>query len=104
MNQDNPTNLDNEAALFTMGNLVMTQGVDEWSGHSALKAILIASVLARHATGDWGDIHPDDEGSNEHAIEHGLRIMSVYKLEDVTLWVITEADRSSTTVLLPDEY
>lgn len=68
-------------------------------------------LLMRHAKGDWGDIHPEDRGLNEKSLENGSRLLSVYKLPQrapgVTppkLWIITEADRSATTLLLPDEY
>jgi hypothetical protein len=63
--------------------------------------------LTRHARGDWGDIDPEDRGVNEAALAQGARIMSVYKLADDSderIWIITEADRSSTTVLLPSDY
>ena len=62
--------------------------------------------LDRHRQGDWGDVCREDKEANEYAITEGLRILSAYKLP-VTgekLWIITEADRSSTTLLLPNEY
>ena len=65
-----------------------------------------AEFLERHQKGDWGDVCREDKEANEYAINEGLRILSAYKLP-VTgerLWIITEADRSSTTLLLPSEY
>jgi hypothetical protein len=61
--------------------------------------------LARHARGDWGDVSEHDRAENEFAIGKEFRIWSVYPLPDgEKIWVITEADRSRTTILLPDEY
>jgi hypothetical protein len=61
--------------------------------------------LARHVTGDWGDLNADDCRENEQSIHDGCRLLSAYLLSDGTkIWIITEADRSSTTILLPEEY
>jgi hypothetical protein len=61
--------------------------------------------LARHVVGDWGDLDEDDRAENELSIREGFRLLSAYHLRDGTrIWIITEADRSSTTVLLPSEY
>src|SRR5579871_923012 len=61
--------------------------------------------LTRHAAGDRGDLSDDDRQENELSIREGLRILSAYQLQDGTkLWIITEADRSVTTILLPEEY
>jgi hypothetical protein len=64
-----------------------------------------SELLERHASGDWGDVPPEDGRENEHALERGLRVLSSYPLPGgVRVWVITEADRSSTCILLPAEY
>ena len=64
-----------------------------------------SELLERHVAGDWGDVPPEDARENEHALERGFRIMSSYPLSDeVRVWVLTEADRSSTTILLAEEY
>ena len=61
--------------------------------------------LQRHQSGDWGDLTADDRYENEYALAHDLRILSAYKLTNGTrIWIITEADRSSTCILLPNEY
>jgi hypothetical protein len=60
--------------------------------------------LARHATGDWGDLCEDDRRENEVALKHGWRIVSSYTVGEKCIWVITEADRSVTTILLPEDY
>jgi hypothetical protein len=63
------------------------------------------SYISRHADGDWGEVDEHDRKANEYAVEHGLRVLSAYMLKTgATIWVITEADRSSTTILLPEEY
>ena len=62
-------------------------------------------MLDRHVRGDWGTLTDEDRQADVEALAHGLRIMSVYPVGDAMVWVITEADRSTTTtLLLPDEY
>jgi len=89
--------------LFTLGQVVATPG--------ALKAIEVSgdslsSYLSRHITGDWGELNAHDRKENELSLGQGFRLMSVYTLSitGVKIWVITEADRSSTCILLPEEY
>ena len=88
--------------LFSLGQCVATPGALaalEEAGQTP------ADFLARHQSGDWGNIHPDDNGANEQALRDGARIFSVYvTTKGAKLWVITEADRASTCILLPDEY
>lgn len=60
--------------------------------------------IARHAAGDWGDVCPEDWEENEHSLTGGFRILSTYTVNEQKLWIITEADRSVTTLLLPEEY
>lgn len=85
-----------------LGRVVATPG--------ALQAFALAAenyflCLARHANGDWGDIHPDDAKANDEALRRGTRLISAYTLQGGTrVWIITEADRSSTCILLPEEY
>lgn len=62
-------------------------------------------LVVRHAGGDWGEMRPEDWRANDRARVEGTRLLSAYRLCDGTeVWIITEADRSSTTVLLPEEY
>jgi hypothetical protein len=69
------------------------------------EGIDLSEFFLRHQGGDWGDIHPEDKGLNEAALEHGERIFSVYKEPgDLMFWVITEWDRSATTVMLSEDY
>ncbi len=65
----------------------------------------IVAALRRHAAGDWGDVTPDDRAANDDTLKSNERILSVYQsATGTTFWVLTEADRSATTVLLPDDY
>ena len=61
-------------------------------------------LLARHATGDWGELCAFDRRQNEIALREGYRVLSSYPFGEERVWVITEADRSITTILLPEEY
>jgi hypothetical protein len=85
-----------------LGELRITSGALqalEQAGQSAVQ------LLARHHFGDWGDLDDEDWARNDHALANGLRLLSSYRLRDRTpLWVITEWDRSHTTVLTPEEY
>jgi hypothetical protein len=61
--------------------------------------------LDRHAIGDWGELEQSDVAENEYSMLHGFRLLSSYQTDaGERLWIITEADRSATTLLLPDEY
>ena len=87
---------------FSLGQVVATPGALEALTESGDNP---ASLLARHATGDWGELDEHDRHENELSVEHGFRILSAYTLKTGTrLWIITEGDRSSTTILLPTEY
>ena len=87
---------------FPLGQLVATPGALE-SLDEAQQSPL--ELLVRHGRGDWGDLEEEDKQENEFSIEHGFRILSAYTLSSgQRVWVITEADRSVTTILLPSEY
>jgi hypothetical protein len=65
----------------------------------------VPTALARHASGDWGEVDAEDWGANDLSVEDGRRILSAYRdAHGVKFWIITEADRSATTVLLPEDY
>ena len=84
---------------FRTGDLYITRNaLAEIGFDESLKA------LARHVAGDWGELTEADRKANEVALKDGSRLMSVYWAEDVKFWIITEADRSCTTVLLPEDY
>lgn len=85
---------------FKLGRTVMTRAASV-----VLTQADVMEALLRHARGDWGDIDPADEGLNDQALIDGERLLSVYTAADGTrFWVITEHDRSVTTVLLPGDY
>lgn len=87
-------------ASFTLGQLYVTK-----NALSTLKAIDMATALSRFSKGDWGDVDKEDWEANEHALKHGGRLMGVYRDRNGTkFWIITEADRSTTTILLPEDY
>lgn len=84
---------------FQPGTVVATVGALQVADNHA-----ILELLRRHLSGDWGDVSKEDAKANDHALTHGERILSSYRVKGEKLWVITEADRSSTTVLTPGEY
>jgi hypothetical protein len=84
---------------FATGQVVITR-----NAASHLTPAEINRGLARHVTGDWGSICPEDATANDDALEYGDRLLSVYGDGDRRFWIITEADRSVTTILLPDDY
>jgi hypothetical protein len=87
---------------FSLGQLVATPGALQALQESAQSP---GYFLDRHLAGDWGDVDADDQRANNDALVSGERLLSAYKtLRGVRLWVITEADRSSTCCLLPEEY
>jgi hypothetical protein len=90
------------SAKFKLGQMLATPGV--------LDAVEAAGddlsvYISRHAAGDWGTVDEEDKRANDQALKVGARLLSAYLLKDGTkVWIITEADRSATTVLLPEEY
>ncbi|MBN9338655.1 MAG: type I restriction endonuclease subunit M [Comamonadaceae bacterium] len=103
-------------AKFPLGQIVATPGALELLQETGFSA---AALISRHVHGDWGDLCEEDRTENDYAVTRRLRILSCYRLVDVerlaatprdkrsslsTLWIITEADRSVTTLLLPSDY
>ncbi len=99
---------------FSLGKVVATPGALALLAEHGVEPV---ALLSRHVSGDWGQLSPDDADANEDAVAHGDRVLSAYELplaaagapgQDAEarprVWVITEADRSSTCVLLPSEY
>jgi hypothetical protein len=99
---------------FSLGSVVATPGALALLAQHGVEP---AELLSRHLSGDWGQVSADDAQANNHALKHGDRLLSAYVLplrdsgaaRDDTpagdrVWVITEADRSSTCLLLPSEY
>ena len=86
--------------LFQPGSIVATQGALSL----AECGINLLEYIQRHLKGDWGDMCEEDKAENLFSLEHNLRIFSAYNTPFGALWIITEADRSVTTFLLPSEY
>ena len=85
--------------MIELGQTVITRGA-----LATLKETDVYVALGRHKSGDWGTLCPEDKEANETAVREGLRVLSVYYSNGTKFYVITEWDRSVTTVLLPEEY
>ena len=85
---------------FDLGQIFVTPGVTELID----KGLLLDLYIDRHWRGDWGNIDLEDKETNEDAVLHGYRILSSFDTNVGRVWIITEADRSNTTALTPDEY
>ena len=88
-------------ALFQLGAVVMTPDARDLMKELGLDPV---HLLARHVTGDWGDLDEHDKQANNNAVLQGYRILSAYGTGKNKLWIITEWDRSVTPILLPAEY
>ncbi len=86
--------------LFKPGRIVAIQG----ALRMAESGVNLLSYLIRHLSGDWGDLCKEDKKENEFSIRDGFRILFAYDTSLGKLWIITEAERSATTFLLPEEY
>jgi hypothetical protein len=89
-------------ARFPLGRIVITR-----NALNTLPSEDVHQALARHAAGDWGDVCEEDRQENEFSLDKHLRLFSVYHTSETPprkFWIITEADRSATTVLLPEDY
>lgn len=92
--------METRRTSFNLGQTLMTPGVRD-----TLHPEDMLTSLRRHAQGDWGDCSKDDQEANDQALIEGSRIFSVFHDRfGVKFWIITEADRSATTILLPSEY
>ena len=88
---------------FALGRIVATPGALELLQRGDTYP---TELLARHVSGDWGEVPPEDAHENELSVREGLRIISSYQVgeDGAKVWIITEADRSSTCILLPEDY
>ena len=88
------------AGKFSLGRLLITPGAQ-----AVLTNDEVLLALGRHLRGDWGEVSAEDAAENELSLREGFRILSAYRTDSgVKFWIITEADRAATTVLLPEEY
>jgi hypothetical protein len=84
---------------FPLGQIVITS-----NAAAKLDSQAANEGLRRHAAGDWGNVCPDDAAENELSLKEGFRLLSVYGEGEGRFWIITEADRSVTTLLMPEDY
>jgi hypothetical protein len=91
-----------ESAIFSLGRTIATPDALRALAQQGITPLFL---LKRHASGDWGDVPPDDAQANHVALKSGSRVFSSYHIgPNARIWIITEADRSVTTLLLPSEY
>jgi hypothetical protein len=102
MQPNHTTNKQSTITRFALGQTFITPGAEEAlqiAGQTATE------FLRRHMSGDWGELSDDDVKENEFSLREGLRLLSAYQTgKGQKIWIITEADRSTTTILLPAEY
>lgn len=89
---------------FKLGQVVTTRTINNDMAEDSTFAKEVTESLKRYVNCDWGDTHEDDKPINDDAVKHGDRILAAYKTSKGKIWIITEWDRSATTVLYPDEY
>lgn len=87
--------------LFNLGQVVATPQALDLAQRTNIDPL---QLLQRHHTGDWGDLDASDKETNQQALTNGLRILSSYQCGDEKIWIITEGDRSATTILTPSDY
>lgn len=90
--------------MIVLGRTVMTSGVSGWIEENPIRMMKVSNLLSRHKNEDWGDVCEEDKEINNNAVKNGERVLSSYTVDGEKLWVITEWDRSVTTVLFPSEY
>ena len=89
------------AVRLPLGHVIATPGaLDVVRTHR----LDVLALVHRHASGDWGDVSEHDAQANDRSAQNGTRVLSAYETAGGRLWIITEADRSATTVLLPSDY
>lgn len=102
MRPNHTTNKQSTITRFALGRTFITPGAEEALQIAGQTAI---EFLRRHMSGDWGELSDDDVKENELSLEQGYRLLSRYETTNgERFWIITEADRSATTILLPIEY
>ena len=90
---------------FNSGRVVMTRAVNDLVADNEAFARFVIQSLKRHWQGDWGELSEEDRQENEFSLKENLRLFSAYEAEGLPkIWIITEADRSATTILFPEEY
>ena len=96
--------------VFPTGQIVASRGVYDLACQNVDFAQFVQKCLNRHVKGDWGDVDSEDKQANDRSLKEGTRLLSSYNDDRfpqhgvATIWIITEGDRSATTILFPDEY
>ena len=99
---DNRNDTGQPRRTFALGQIVMTPGAAAAFAATSERPF---PLLARHQRGDWGKVSAEDAAENDVSVAHGFRILSAYALRNGTrIWILTEADQSATTILLPEDY
>ena len=88
---------------LNLGKVVMTQDIARFMDEKEFY-MKVMECLNRHVSGDWGSVCEEDKAENDRALESGDRILSAYETSHGKIWIITEWDRSVTTILFPSEY
>ena len=102
MHRNSNTTRANIGARFALGQTFITPGAQEALEIAGQTPI---QFLRRHMSADWGEVSEDDAQENELSLRDGFRVLSAYRtVKSQKIWIITEADRSATTILLPSEY
>ena len=107
MTKDNQETEQPKTLLFGLGKLFVTRGIHALMDEHNLD---VTPYISRHQTGDWGEVCAEDAAENQRSLAQGFRLFSAYSFasdiggQTYKLWIITEADRGVTTVLLPSEY
>lgn len=96
-----PTGVRRNTPLFSLGHVIATREV---LTHLERHGVNAQEYLARHVRGDWGEVPSTDAVENDFSVRSGFRILSSYTIAGKKVWVITEADRSVTTLLFPSQY
>ncbi len=106
MNSNNLSETSDRKIGFPLGQMYLTRGVFNECESNPNFYLFVNDSIRRHSLGDWGDMDAEDKAENEFALGKRSRIFSAYKYQSSNkkIWIITEADRSCTTVLFPDEY
>ncbi len=89
---------------FSTGCIVWTKGINDCIADNTLFAEFVMDSLKRHSNCDWGELSDEDKRENDFSLDKDLRLFSAYRQNDMKIWIITEADRSYTTILFPEEY
>ena len=89
---------------FPLGRIVWTRAINDCVADDIVFAKFVMDSLKRHASCDWGDLSVEDKRENDFSLDKQLRLLSSYQHDGIKIWILTEADRSITTVLFPSEY